>query len=223
MNKIVLNTWEEVRRWVDATNLHIPPSYLEQVNNRRYPVDAFSIGQMASKAWLLHHLHHTKSDKDEVVVALFGCWVGALVPFLHNSFELERIYGFDLDTQTIELAERFNQPDVENSWKFKGVVADVSILQTHKLEFETGGELITVTPDWVVNTSCEHMDSSWFETANSDQLIIMQSNDSPDFEGHINTCNDLEHFKAKYPMSNIQFAGELKTPAYTRFMQIGYK
>ena len=55
------------------------------------------------------------------------------------------------------------------------------------------------------------------------RLIIMQSNNSPEFEGHINTCEDLEDFKTKYPLRKNLFAGELQTPAYTRFMQIGYK
>lgn len=223
MNKIVLKEWADVRTWTDATGLSIPASYLEQVNNRRYPVDAFSIGQMASKAWLLHHLHRVGPKDTGVTIGLFGCWVGALVPFLHNGFDIKRIYGFDLDRETIELAERFNQKYVENSWKFKGVVADVSMLYTENMEFETGGELIQCTPDWVINTSCEHMDNLWFETANNNQLIIMQSNNSPEFEGHINTCEDLEDFKTKYPLRKNLFAGELQTPAYTRFMQIGYK
>ena len=120
-------------------------------------------------------------------------------------------------------SELFNERYVQDSWKYKGVVADVSMLTTSALEFETGGELINIKPDWVINTSCEHMDNNWFESADGDQLIIMQSNDSPDFDGHINTCNDIEHFKAKYPMSRIHFVGELKTPAYTRYMQIGYR
>ena len=223
MNKIVLSEWADVRTWTDATGLCIPPSYLEQVNNRVYPIDAFSIGQMASKAWLLHHLHRVGPKDKGVTIGLFGCWVGALVPFLHNDFDIERVYGFDLDKYSIDLAERFNQKHVENSWKFKGVVADVSMMQTCDMEFETGGELIQCKPDWVINTSCGHMDNSWFETADSKQLIIMQSNNSPEFEGHINTCEDLEDFKTKYPLRKNLFAGELQTPAYTRFMQIGYK
>ena len=223
MNKIVLKDWADVRLWTDGTGLRIPASYLEKVNNRVYPIDAFSIGQMASKAWLLHHLHHVTPRKSNVTVGLFGCWVGALVPFLHNAFLIERIYGFDIDVPCVNYAERFNQEYVEDNWKFKGVVADVSMMQTSDMEFETGGELIQCKPDWVINTSCEHMDNSWFETADSEQLIIMQSNNSPEFEGHVNTCNDIEDFKAKYPLKKCFFAGELQTPAYTRFMQLGYK
>ena len=75
---------------------------------------------MASKAWLLHHLHRVGPKDKGVTIGLFGCWVGALVPFLHNDFDIERVYGFDLDKYSIDLAERFNQKHVENSWKFKG-------------------------------------------------------------------------------------------------------
>ena len=94
---------------------------------------------------------------------------------------------------------------------------------TNQMEFTTSGELINVKPNWIINTSCEHMDSSWFETADSSQLIIMQTNNSPDFEGHINTCESVEEMKEKYPLDKILYIGELSTPAYTRFMQIGFK
>lgn len=223
MNNIQLNDWQEVRDWLDSSGLRIPGSYLDRVNKRIYPIDAFSLGQLASKAWLMQHLYHVVPLKPNARVALFGCWIGALVPFLHNAFTIKRIYGFDLDSESVALSERFNEQHVQNAWKYKGVVADVSLLTTSALEFETGGELINLKPDWVINTSCEHMNNNWFESADSEQLIIMQSNNSPDFDGHINTCTDIEHFKAKYPMSKTHFVGELTTPAYTRFMQIGYK
>ena len=71
-----------------------------------YPVDSFSIGQLASKAWLLHHLHRVGPKDKDHTIGLFGCWIGALVPFLHNDWQVERVYGFDLDNYTIELAER---------------------------------------------------------------------------------------------------------------------
>ena len=91
------------------------------------------------------------------------------------------------------------------------------------MEFQTGGELIQVTPDIVINTSCEHMDTQWFESATSDQLIIMQTNNSEEFDGHINVCYNVEQMQERYPMSNCLYAGELVTPVYSRFMQIGYK
>lgn len=228
MTKIELDSWEKVSSWLDnESNLRIPPSYLDRVNKRKYPLDAFSLGQLASKAWLINQLEqiylYDLPMEEDPTVAILGCWVGSLVPFLHRILPLERVYGFDMDPSAIELAEEFNREYVVDNWKFKGVVMDLQYQPCNWLQFETGGELIQVKPDWLINTSCEHMDSHWFETADSDQLIIMQSNNSPDFDGHINICNSVEDMQEKYPLSVTNFVGELVTPAYTRFMQIGYK
>lgn len=232
MKKINLDSWEKVSSWLDTeSNLHIPPSYLDKVNKRKYPIDAFSLGQLASKAWLIKELETLKVGpilnipplKDKYIVALLGCWVGSLVPFLHRSLRLERIYGFDMDPVAIELAEEFNREYVVDDWKFKGVVMDLQYQPSNWMNFETGGELIQVKPDWLINTSCEHMDTHWFDTADDDQLIIMQSNNSPEFDGHVNVCNSLEDMQQKYPLSKTHYVGELVTPVYSRYMQIGFK
>ena len=222
MNNINLATWSEVEAFID-TAMSIKPSYFERAIQGNYPRDAFSKGQLASKGWLLQQLNSVVTPKPDVTVAILGCWIGSLVDPLLDVTSANRIYGLDLDPSAIELAEKFNQQHVQNSWRFKGVVADVSTLVTSDMEFETGGELINVRPDVVVNTSCEHMDTHWFETADSDQLIILQTNDSEGYDGHINTCANLDEVKQKYPMSQIKYAGQLSLPAYTRFMLIGYK
>jgi hypothetical protein len=67
------------------------------------------------------------------------------------------------------------------------------------------------------------MSTLWYDSVDSDQLIIMQTNNSEEFEGHINTCESVESMQEKYPLAQTHYAGELITPAYTRFMQIGYK
>ena len=51
----------------------------------------------------------------------------------------------------------------------------------------------------------------------------MQTNDSEEFDGHINVCYTAEEMQEKYPLSKTHFVGSLKTPSYTRHMQIGYK
>ena len=91
------------------------------------------------------------------------------------------------------------------------------------MEFQTSGELINVKPNWIINTSCEHMSTLWYDSVDRDQLIIMQTNDSEEFEGHINICKSVDDMMNKYPLSNTLYVGELITPAYTRYMQIGYK
>jgi hypothetical protein len=140
-----------------------------------------------------------------------------------NALTIKRIYGIDIDAKSIEMAEKFNQKHVANDWKFKGVVADASILDINHMEFETGGELIAVSPGMVINTSCEHMDNNWFDTAGSNQLIVMQTNNKEEFDGHVNVCYTIKEMQEKYPLSKILYIGSLETPAYTRFMQIGYK
>ena len=218
----ILNSWEEVAAFADS-RLRVPPSYLDRVNKRKYPVDAFSLGQLPSKAWLLDTLFRIVPLKSNAEVALLGCWIGSIVPFLHRGLTIKRIYGFDIDPNSIALADEFNREHVENDWKFKGVVADMSMVPTNDMQFEVNGQLIEFKPDWVINTSCEHMDTEWFDTADSDQLIIMQTNNSPDFDGHVNTCDSIEEMQARYPLSDTVYVGSITTPAYTRFMQIGYR
>ena len=83
--------------------------------------------------------------------------------------------------------------------------------------------VLDLKPDWIINTSCEHMDNTWFNTVDYDQLLIIQSNNSEEFEGHINTCDNLDEFNNKYPLKTEYMCGEMITPAYTRFMKIGFK
>jgi hypothetical protein len=50
----------------------------------------------------------------------------------------------------------------------------------------------------------------------------MQTNNSKEFEGHINTVSSTKEMCELYPI-DYDYAGELQTPVYTRYMQIGYK
>ena len=67
------------------------------------------------------------------------------------------------------------------------------------------------------------MSTLWYDTVDSDQLIVMQTNNSQEFDGHINPCYTLDEMQEKYPLRETLFIGALETPAYTRYMQIGYK
>ena len=225
MESIVLNSWKEVTEYIDNGFWQPTPSYFEHIvqHGNYYPQHAFSKGQLASKSWLLKEVHHTYPKIPNLTVAILGSWIGALVEPLHKSISIERIYGIDTDAEAIEKSEKLNRQFVQDSWKYKGVVHDVDLLDCGEMEFQTGGELINVEPDWIINTSCEHMSTLWYDSVDSDQLIIMQTNNSEEFEGHINTCEDVKEMQEKYPLSQTNYVGELVTPAYTRFMQIGYK
>lgn len=221
MNKIIIPEWDLVRNYVD-TNYAVTGSYVDRVASGKYPRDAFSLGQLASKAWLLSELRRL-SLPSPGTVAMLGCWVGSIVESLLQEHQPDRIYGFDQDPVSIQLAEEFNQRWVQEDWWFKGVVADVNMLDMSDLSFEVSGEIIDCRPDWIINTSCEHMSTDWFDTVGDDQLVIMQTNDSTGFEGHINVCEDLAEVQDLYPLSRVLYSGEMITPLYTRFMQIGYR
>lgn len=232
-NSIILNNWTEVEWYVDSTSLRFTASYLDLVNSGRFPHDAFTLGQLASKGWLFDELLNIKYDKKHSTAVILGCWVATLVQPLYNAKQrssmtfygglLDRVYGVDLDPMSIDLSEQFNHRLVQDGWKYKGVVADCAMLDCNDMEFQTGGELIQCRPDIVINTSCEHMDTDWFHTCDDGQLIVMQTNDSDDYDGHINTCKSQQEMWDKYPMRNQLFTGEMRMPAYTRYMQIGYK
>jgi len=220
---IELDDWEDVIDFSNIQHFNITPSYLERATQGDFPKDAFSKGQLASKAWLHHRLYTTHAVEPNSNIAILGCWIGSMVDFLLSQYIITRVYGIDIDPVSIEMADRFNYKHVQNDWKFKGVVADVSLLDTSAMTFQIGGDLIEVSPNIVINTSCEHMGTEWFETASNEQLIVMQTNDSSQYEGHINCCYSIEDMQHKYPLSNTLYAGELITPAYTRYMQIGWK
>ena len=225
-------TWEEVTDYVNL-RFSMPVSQWEHIvqNRNTYPEHAFSKGQLARKAWLIDELWELWRVRIEKLptpnpdtVIILGSWVGSLIEPLFQQFpNIRRTYGIDIDAESIAKSEKLNQKHVQNEWKYKGVVADVDNLTLNNCEFETGGELITVKPNWIINTSCEHMDNNWFNSVDEDQLLIIQSNNSEEFEGHINTCDNLDEFIQKYPLKTQLMCGELSTPAYTRFMQIGFK
>lgn len=229
MERIELNSWKEVNEYIDSGFWQPTPSYFEHIvqHTSYYPPHAFSKGQLASKSWLLEKLTNAYIYDMPLditpTVAILGSWIGALVEPLHKKIDIERIYGIDQDAESIAKSEKLNQQFVQDSWKYKGVVADVDLLDCSFMQFETGGELIECKPDWIINTSCEHMSTLWFDSIDEDQLIIMQTNNSDEFEGHINPVKNCEEMQDMYPLKECMYVGEMVTPAYTRFMQIGYK
>ncbi len=224
MQHIKLDTWEAVNDYIDNGFLKISMSQFEHIvqHSSLYPRQAYSKGQLASKSWLLEELYKVSPLKSNSTVVILGSWIGSLVDPLHRALTIKRIYGIDSDPNALDLSERLNQKYLD-SWRYKGVVADATQLNLSNCEFETGGELINVKPDWIINTSCEHMSSDWFDTIDNNQLIIMQTNNNINFDGHVNVCSSVEDMQTKYRLTKTHYAGSMQTPAYTRYMQIGYK
>ena len=234
-DKIVLKEWSDVLAYIDSNRYQIPMSTVEYLmqHSSQYPKTAYSKGQLASKSWLLQELPKVPLSKEPIncTVGIVGSWIGTLVqPLLeyhnlhhnHVPIPIQRVYGFDMDPAAIELSEKLNNQYVADNWRYKGVVVDVNTLDFSNLQFETGNELINTKLDVIINTSCEHMNMDWFDSVSADTLIVMQTNNSPDFDGHINTVDSVADMQILYPMRCL-YVGELQTPVYTRYMQIGYK
>lgn len=222
MSKIDLHSWSLVDEYIDDGTITYLPSYLDKILQGNYPKDAFSKGQVASKKWLIEELQKL-DKKDFENIAVLGCWIGALVDSLIHTLNTNRVYGIDIDPVAIDLAEKLNQQHVQNSWKFKGVVVDANMLDTSTMQIQIGGELIEVQPNMVINTSCEHMGNDWFNSASDTQLIVMQTNNFKDWHEHVNCVTSVKDMQEKYPLSNTLYVGELITPSYIRYMQIGFK
>ena len=118
----------------------------------------------------------------------------------------------------------------EGKIKLGGCTMDVNnLIYTGEFMYETlkyNGDKETITdgePTCVINTSCEHMDNTWFDNLPEGQAVALQTNDYFDNDQHVNCCKGLEEVKNKYKFSTILYEGSLDTVLYERYMLIGIK
>lgn len=227
-NTLHFETWREVSAWCRSNSDAVPrytPEQITDMTAQRIPRDAFSVGQIASKTWLCKVVEEIMPFNQfvSIDIAYVGSWVGTLVPFMIGYFHPTRVFGFDTDPECVEWSELYNHEYVQDNWNYKGVVVDAEHMDFSEPEFEVSGELITdFRPLVVVNTSSEHMSNNWFNSLDESQLVIMQTNSNPSYDGHINTCESITEMADQYPMQKVLYTGEMRTPDYTRYMQIGY-
>jgi hypothetical protein len=192
--------------------------------------DHFSRGQMMSKFWMIDELKKVSDSFDTVIQ--YGGWYATLYQFLKNEFNINTYRNIELDPLAASIADTFNYAELADNWKFKSVVSDVNSLYWRKKQLDLqykilthDGKLVTEirSPDLIINTSCEHMDETWFQNLPDGQLVCLQTNDYFSNEQHINCVNNTQEAIEKYPMSEVYFSGEIATFLYNRFMIIGKK
>jgi hypothetical protein len=194
-------------------------------------LDAFSQGQLDSKLWLIETVKTLQLNLGRAWT-LCG-WIGTLGYFMlihKQALGLESVRSFDIDDRCENLAETLNRSHVIDGWKFKASTLDINHLQYDNFEYSTrkyDGSFgqISDTADTVINTSCDHMGGSntWWENIPQGRLVILQNNDWFENDQHNNSVQDLDQFRAMYPMTELLYAGELDCTLYTRFMLIGRK
>ena len=188
--------------------------------------DFLSRGQVKSKLWLVTELAKVVEGPIGNVV-FYGGWYNFNAHFLFDMFDVNKIYSIDMDSNVVDPCNELYRYEKEQE-KFKAVTANVNkdvTWQGKKMSVydKVANKNITEQINVVINTSCEHMDNTWFDNLPKDTFVILHQNDYFDNPQHSNCCKDIEDVKSKYPMQNIFYEGELDTHLYNRFMLIGIK
>lgn len=188
--------------------------------------DAFSLGQLKSKLWLIENL----PDNLGTVFICAG-WYGTLAALMFERARLkfDKIRSFDIDNSCASIAETMNRPWVSNGWQFKASTFDILEMNfpTTYTTYRANGTSLQLTemPDTIINTSCEHIENfeSWYRRIPTGKLVILQSNNFFEIEEHVNCSEDINQFSETAPMASCLFLGELPLEKYSRFMKIGKK
>lgn len=197
--------------------------------------DHFSRGQMQSKLWLVETLRTVLIDNGVDVdnistVVQYGGWYATVAHFLFNEFNIRQYYNLELDTECIEIADDFNSVQFCDNWKFKSIPMNVNDVVWNNRSFlarltnRQGNPIeLKISPNLVINTSCEHMDDSWFDKLPAGTLVCLQTNNYFENPQHVNCVASLGEAVGKYKFSKLFYSGELDTQIYNRYMLIGIK
>tara|TARA_B110000037_G_scaffold141063_1_gene159473 strand:- start:1039 stop:1977 length:939 start_codon:yes stop_codon:yes gene_type:complete len=186
--------------------------------------DFLSRGQVKSKIWLATELANCVEGNLGNVV-FYGGWYNFVAYFLFSQFKVNKIYSFDLDPNVdIPTGKLYSKEVSEN--RFISVTHDVNKLLWNEKTMTYVNELkqsVDEQINMVVNTSCEHMNNTWYENLPEGTFVALQTNNYFENPQHSNCCNDINDAKSKYPMQSVMYEGELDTQLYNRFMLIGIK
>jgi len=205
--------------------------------------DFLSRGQVKSKLWLVSELAKVVDGPIGNVV-FYGGWYNFIAHMLFAQFDVSKIWSLDLDQNVIEPSKRLYPNEVKEE-RFTPITTDVNKVRwndknmlTYSADLEAkhkeAGKLLPQDiydnsfidrgkVHLVINTSCEHMDNTWYENLPVGTFVLLHQNDYFSNEQHVNCCKDVEDVKKKYPMQSILYEGELDTHLYNRFMLIGVK
>ena len=230
------------RRVLQYVSHSIDDPYIKNVarwliywNQRITLDDHFSRGQMMSKIWLVEHLQYYmdylhENGKTVTNIVQYGGWYATVAWFILRDHRIKQYLSLDVDDNCVQIADSFNENDYVNSWRFKAVTHDVNKIEWTDRKFDinaynaVGNAVpITVGPQMVINTSCEHMTDDWFNALPEDMPVCLQTNDYFANEQHINCVSSIDEVLEKYKFKNVSFSGELDTGLYKRFMVIGRK
>jgi len=192
--------------------------------------DAFSVGQLKSKRWLIDSLIESGGYELGTIFLCAG-WYATLASMLFDSnLSIRCIRSFDIDPNCATIAETVNRTQVLNSWQFKATTADIMNLEFDNYTYSTqrsNGTSVELceSADTIINTSCEHIPNfnEWYDRIPYGKLVILQSNNYSELPEHVNSSNSLDEFVDSVPLIDTWYKGELELSKYTRYMVIGIR
>ena len=167
--------------------------------------DAFHTNQIQSKKEACLAFDAISGNSKRVLY--IGSWLGFLTRVLIEKYPNIDFEEVDMDTRCKEISGRFN-------YTFKNYLGHQSMnIDSFGREQEF---------DTIINLSCEHMTTDWYDRIKSGTQLIMQSNNLV-IDDHINNCKSLEDFKSKYPLREIKYSTTLQLNVFDRFTISGIK
>ena len=167
--------------------------------------DAFHTNQIQSKKQASLAFDSISNNANKVLY--IGSWLGFLTRALIEKYPSINLYEVDMDTRCKDISGRFN-------YTFKNYLGHQSIDID---DFESINEF-----DTVINLSCEHMTTDWYNRIKPGTQLVMQSNNLV-IDDHINNCKSLDDFKSKYHLSKISYENTLELNVFNRFALSGIK
>jgi 16S rRNA G527 N7-methylase RsmG len=166
--------------------------------------DMFSSGQIRSKEWAITELKNTGLITNQHML-IVGAWYGTLGLLANIYFPDTTITLLDFDPR----CEKFIRNITYDTLNIKPITADM-----YEHEYQE---------DIVINTSCEHISDIvlWINQLLPGTIVLLQSNNYLDADGHINCVNSIDEFKKQTNLSHVLYSGELEMSMYTRYMIIG--
>ncbi len=167
--------------------------------------DAFHSNQMISKNQAAIAFKHLPAKPRNVLY--IGSWIGFFTHYLCDSYQNATVTELDLDERCKPISKRFNQKFSNYIESYTGDVFDFGKIAEY---------------DTVVNLSCEHMSTEWYDLIPIGTDVVLQSNNFK-IPTHTNTCDTLKEMYCKYPISSVYYLEETELNVYTRFTLAGKK
>ena len=167
--------------------------------------DAFHTNQIESKKQASLAFDAVSDNAKKVLYV--GSWLGFLTRVLIEKYPNIDFTEIDMDKRCKEISGRFN-------YTFKNYLGHQSMNIDefgHEHEFDT-----------IINLSCEHMTTDWYNRVKPGTRLIIQSNNLV-IDDHINNCKSLDDFKSKYSLSEIKYDTTLELNIFNRFTLAGIK